>query len=259
MSGVGAAEGGFSSAAGTSTRLRPTFARAAIGRLKELVRLGADSQSSQVLSLESGSGILVGQLARAGLSCWALAYQQALAVELKRSLPQVRVASAALSALPIRSGGIELLCISGGFEQGLTEIALAETRRVLRCGATLAQVINLVDGSVPWVQNLAALTPSAGSRSQGLEAQGLEAQGLEAQQVSACFAEPTVELFQNSVPSSVDHELDRLRADLHAAAMAPELQIGVLAAAKEILTAQADSSGSLERPQHTVLRYWRAV
>ena len=254
MSGVGAAEGGFSSAAGTSTRLRPTFARAAIGRLKELVRLGADSQSSQVLSLESGSGILVGQLARAGLSCWALAYQQALAVELKRSLPQVRVASAALSALPIRSGGIELLCISGGFEQALTEIALAETRRVLRCGATLAQVINLVDGSVPWVQNLAALTPSAGSRSQGLEAQGLEAQ-----QVSACFAEPTVELFQNSVASSVDHELDRLRADLHAAAMAPELEIGVLAAAKEIFTAQADSSGSLERPQHTVLRYWRAV
>ena len=249
MSGVGAAEGGFSSAAGTSTRLRPTFARAAIGRLKELVRLGADSQSSQVLSLESGSGILVGQLARAGLSCWALAYQQAVAVELKRSLPQVRVASAALSALPIRSGGIELLCISGGFELALTESALAEIRRVLRCGAALAQVINLIDGSVPWVQNLAALTPSAGSRSQGLEAQ----------QVSACFAEPTVELFPNSVPSSVGHELDRLRADLHAVAMASERQTGVLAEAKELLTAQADSSGSLERPQHTVLRYWRAV
>jgi hypothetical protein len=249
VSGVGSAEGGFSSAAGTSTRLRPTFARAAIGRLKELVRLGADSQSSRVLSVESGSGILVGQLARSGLNCWALAYQQALAVELKRSLPQVRVTSASLIALPIRSAEIELLCIGGGFEQALTENALAETRRVLRYGATLVQVINQVDGSVPWVQNLAALTPGALSSSQWLEAPG----------VSAYFGEPTVESFPNSVPSSVDHELDRMRADLHAVAIASERQIGLQAAAKELLTAQADSSGLLERPQHTVLRYWRAV
>jgi len=249
VSGVGSAEGGFSSAAGTSTRLRPTFARAAIGRLKELVRLGADSQSSRVLTVESGSGILVGQLARTGLNCWALARKQDFAAELKRSLPQVRVTSASLTALPIRSGGIELLCIGAGFEQTLTESALAETRRVLRYGATLAQVINLVDGSVPWVQDLAALTPSAGRSSQWLESVGL----------AAHFAEPTVELFPNSIPSSVDHELDRVRADLHAAVVASERQSAVLAAAEELLTAQADSSGLLERPQHTVLRYWRAV
>jgi hypothetical protein len=249
VSGVGSAEGGFSSAAGTSTRLRPTFARAAIGRLKELVRSGSGSPSTRVLSIESGSGVLVGPLARAGLNCWAVANQQAVALELKRSLPQVRVTSATLTALPIRSGGIDLLCIGAGLEQAPTESALAETRRVLRYGATLAQVINLVDGSVPWVQDLAALTPSAGRSSQWLESAGL----------AAHFAEPTVELFPNSILSSVDHELDRVRADLHAAAIASERQSAVLAAAKELLTAQADSSGLLERPQHTVLRYWRAV
>ncbi len=249
MSGVGSAEGGFSSAAGTSTRLRPAFARAAIGRLKDLARSGSGSPFTRVLSIESGSGVLVGQLARAGLNCWAVANQQAVALELNRSLPQVRVASATLTALPIQSGEIELLCIGGGFERALTESALAEIRRVLRYGATLVQVGNLVDGSVDWVQNLDALTSSAGSSSLWLESPG----------ESAYFAEPTVEFFPNSVPSSVNHELDRLRADLHAAAIASELQVAVLAAAKELLTAQADSSGAIERPQDTALRSWRAV
>jgi hypothetical protein len=106
-----------------------------------------------------------------------------------------------------------------------------------------------VDGSVPWAQDLAALTPSAGRSSQWLESPGL----------AAYFAEPTVEFFPNSVPSSVNHELDRLRADLHAAAIASERQVAVLAAAKELLTAQADSSGAIERPQDTALCYWRAV
>ena len=249
MSGVGSAEGGFSSAAGTSTRLRPAFARAAIGRLKELVPSGSGAPSTRVLSIESGSGVLVGQLARAGLNCWALASQQAVAAELNRSLPQVRVTSASLTALPIRSGGIDLLCIGAGLEQALTESALAEIRRVLRYGATLVQVINLMDGSVDWVQNLDALTSSASSSSQWLESP----------RESAYFAEPTVEFFPNSVPSSVNHELDRLRADLHAAAIASELQSAVLAAAQELLTAQVDSSGAIERPQDTALRYWRAV
>ena len=120
---------------------------------------------------------------------------------------------------------------------------------MLRYGATLVQVINLMDGSVDWVQNLDALTSSASSSSQWLESPGL----------AAYFAEPTVEFFPNSVPSSVNHELDRLRADLHAAAIASELQSAVLAAAQELLTAQAESSGAIERPQDTALRYWRAV
>ena len=251
--GALSAAGGFSTAAGTSAPLRTVFARAAIGRLAELARSDGDPKTKRVLALDAGTGILVGQLARAGLNCWALDPQQNLALQIRRSLPQVAVGCASMTALAAQTGPIDLVCVGALEEQPEPELVLAEARRVLRPGAVCAQVVNRVDLSVAWIRDLSELGAIDCDARLGA---GVFAATLEG------FSDLTEESFANPFRTSVDVELDRAGSTARRLAMSEAEQRALLATAKELLAAHTestDSTGALEFPQNTVLRYWRAV
>lgn len=248
--GALSAAGGFSTAAGTSARLRPFFARAAVGRLVELARSCGDKRDARVLSLDARTGILVGQLARAGTSCWAVDPEPTLALRLYRSLPQVAVSCTEMSALAVQTASFDLVCVGGLGEQPETQPDFAETRRVLHPGAVFAQVFNLVDLSLIWMQDLAELIELD---------RNLRLSELQVSLSAAGFSESNMELFANPLRTSVDLEFERLRDTAQLLAIDEAQEAALLSAAKELLFAQADSAGAVERSQQTVLRYWRAV
>ncbi|MEX0767512.1 MAG: class I SAM-dependent methyltransferase [Microthrixaceae bacterium] len=261
------AVGGFSTAAGTRPRLRPVFARAAIGRLAQIVRSGSSAgtggiQGSRVLLPEAGTGILAGQLARAGLQVLASDSNQHLAVQLTRSLPQVAVSCASLNALPVQSGTIDLICFAQESEQDSEGMMDSEVFRVLRPEASLALLVNQQDNSSPWAQDLTELTATitATLTATPITAGTQEQLAAEAfPKVSKYFSDPVCESFAHPVLSSVDQLVQQLRSSAAATQMLPTEQALLLEQARQLLSDHADSSGALELQQHTVLWLWRAV
>jgi len=259
--------GGFSTAAGTRPRLRPVFARAAIGRLAQIIRsdsgAGAGTstaagglQGKRILVADARTGILAGQLARAGLAVWALEADQELAVQLKRSLPQVAVSCASLSALAVKNASIDLFCIEQSDTQADTSFVAQEVHRVLRPQAMLALLVNLQDLSEPWEDELALLKATEPAP---LTARPTVQPAAELMGVSEYFSDTIRESFAHPVQSSVTHELERLRSSAAVAQMLPAEQAVLLDNAQQVLSDHADLTGALEHKQHTELLLWRAI
>jgi SAM-dependent methyltransferase len=127
------ATGGFASAAPSDVRLRPRYARAAIGRLK--VELGT---ASATVDLSAGTGILTGQLQRAGLTLLALDARAEMLVQLRRSLPTVPALLARGERLPFASASVDAVVVGEAFAAPDPHGVLAEVGRVLRPGGALA-------------------------------------------------------------------------------------------------------------------------
>lgn len=170
------AAGGFASAAPTSTRLRPAYARHAIGQLKETLVVGA-----RVLDLRAGTGILTGQLARAGVRVIAVEPVAEMTDQLRRALPSVPTLRSHADALPFADETFDALVVGDRFHQAdsllaagqepdaatvARETLVAEAARVLRPGGVLAALSNRIDESVDWVrrfeQMLATERPQGG-------------------------------------------------------------------------------------------------
>ena len=152
------AAGGFSSAAATYARIRPTYARGAIGAIKALCPNGAS-----VLDVAAGTGILSGQLVRAGLDVAAVEPLDAMARQLRLSLPEVALTRCVAEALAVRGRSIDLISVGQGFHWFDVDRALSEAARVLRPGGVLALVWNVRDESVDWVVEITRIiTPYEG-------------------------------------------------------------------------------------------------
>ena len=145
------AAGGFSAAAGHYARARPTYARPAVGLLKESIPAGA------VLDLAAGTGILTGQLFRAGRAVVAVEPLGEMLAQLRLSLPAVPCLQAAAEALPFADGSFAGVTVAQAFHWFDAPSALAEIARVLEPGGVLAMVWNVRDESVPWVRELTDL------------------------------------------------------------------------------------------------------
>ena len=248
--GVSATAGGFSSAAGNSIRQTPFFARAAVGRLAELARFGEGQKAARVLNVEAGSGILTGQLARAGLRCWALDSRFAMAQELRRCLPQVAVCSATALAIPLRSSSIDMFCVGFADDSLPTQFDPAEAHRVLRTGGAWVQVWNELDESVPWVQEWLALladSPTVAERSSRVLNQ------------PEGFSDPAEESFANPLRSSVEDAIEKFRGGAEVSVMPVATQTALLGKANELLVSQVDAQAVLQLPLQTSLSYSRAI
>jgi len=139
------AAGGFSSAAGHYARSRPTYAARAVGLLKESIPPGP------VLDVAAGTGILTGQLLRAGRALVAVEPLPEMLAQLRRSLPAVPGLQATAEALPFADGSFAGVTAAQAFHWFDAPAALAEAARVLEPGGVLAMVWNVRDESVPWV------------------------------------------------------------------------------------------------------------
>ena len=139
------AAGGFASAADTYARIRPTYARAAIGVVKEWVGDG------RVLDVAAGTGILTGQVRRSGVDVIAVEPVAPMLGHLVRTLPDVPALAGLAEALPLRSGSFGAMVVGEAFHWFDAPAALAEAARILEPGGVLGLLWNRRDDSVDWV------------------------------------------------------------------------------------------------------------
>ncbi len=249
------AAGGFSSAAATYARIRPAYARPAVGRLADLAADGGDRRSARVLDVAAGTGILTGQLVRARLRCAAVEPLVAMARQLRRSLPQVPLSLGVAEALPVPGATVDLLTVGQGFHWFDAPRALEEARRVLRPGGALALAWNVRDESVPWV---AALTALVEERTGGRPYDDHREHRWEDVVAGAGGFGPLVcERFPNPVPTTVAGVLDRLRSTSFVAALGEGDRDALIAEAARLLAGapELDGMDAFPYPHDTVL-YW---
>jgi SAM-dependent methyltransferase len=239
------AAGGFSSAAATYARIRPAYARGAIGALRD------QSPGAALVDVAAGTGILTGQLSRAGLRAVAIEPLPAMARQLRLSLPAVPVVLGTAEALPLADATADLLTVGQGFHWFDAQAALAESARVLRPGGVLALLWNVRDESVPWVHELTDLVEEhTGGRPYD---DHREHRWEDVIAASGRFGPVSVDAYPNAVPTTVDGVLDRLRSTSFVAALSDGPRDELLAAAARLLATHTELVGTFEYPHDTVL------
>lgn len=136
-------QGAFASAAAPGLGRAPrTHARAALGQVADL--LGRDRGRrgpAPSLHLGAGTGILTGQLHRAGVPLVAIERDPVARAQLRRALPRLPVVDAARAALPFADGSLPAVVVTDGAVVR-DESALAEVARVLAPDAPLVLVLD---------------------------------------------------------------------------------------------------------------------
>lgn len=249
------AAGGFSSAAATYARIRPTYARAAVGAVADLVR--DRGRDTPVLDVAAGTGILTGQLARLGLRCTGLEPLEPMARQMELALPSVPVVLGAAEALPFTASSFGVVTVAQAFHWFDAPAALAEIDRVLVAGGDLVLIWNVRDESVPWV---AELTDLVGRRTGGRPyVDHRERPWEDVVAASGRFGPLGSERFPNPVPTDVDGVLDRLRSTSFVAALDPGPREALLDEARHLLAGHPELTGRFDYPHHTVLYHCRSL
>lgn len=249
------AAGGFSSAAATYARIRPAYARGAVGAVADLVR--DRGRDSRVLDVAAGTGILTGQLSRLGLRCTGLEPLEPMARQMELALPAVPVVLGTVEALPFTAGSFEVVTVAQAFHWFDAPAALAEIGRVLVAGGDLALLWNTRDGSVPWVAELTDLVERrAGGRPYE---DHRERPWEDVVAASGRFGPLESQRFPNPVPTDIGGVLDRLRSTSFVAALDPGPREELLGEARELLAGRPELSGRFDYPHHTVLYHCRSL
>lgn len=245
--------GGFAHASGHYARARPAYAREAVGSLVEVIPPGA------VLDVGAGTGILTGQLRRAGRQTVAVEPLAEMLDHFARALPRVAAVGALGESLPFRGSVFSGLTIAQAFHWMDHLGVLAEARRVLQPGGVLALVWNVRDESVPWV---AELTDLIEARSGGRPYS--ERSGPAWEQVvgeSGSFTHVSTERYANPVASSSELVVQRVRSTSFVALMDPAARESLIDEVRGVL-ARSDQVADREQfdyPHHTVVHLWRVT
>lgn len=240
------AAGGFSQAAATYARIRPTYARGAIGAMKDMCTPGG-----LVLDVAAGTGILTGQLRRAGMEVHAVEPLPAMVGQLRIALPHVPVVLGVAEALPVATGTADMLSVGQGFHWFDADAALLEACRVLRPGGVLALVFNARDDSTPWVHHLTRLVEDrTGGRPYD---DHRERPWDEVVAAAGGFTDLDERRFDNPVPTTIAGVVERLRSTSFVAAMGGAERDALLADARRFLDGEPGLSGDFDYPHETVL------
>ncbi|UDY35444.1 class I SAM-dependent methyltransferase [Dermatobacter hominis] len=246
------AAGGFTSAAATYARIRPTYARPAIGAIKDLCRGGGT-----VLDLAAGTGILTGQLVRAGLDLRAVEPLDAMARQFRLSLPAVPIVLGVAEALPVADHEVDVLTVGQGFHWFDADAALAEASRVLRPGGVLALVWNARDEATPWVDELTRLVEERTGGRPYIDHR--ERPWSEVVAASGGFTPLEEHRYPNPVPTTLDGVLDRLRSTSFVAALDEPDREALLDEARRLLAGHPELTGTFDYPHETVLHTCRTL
>ena len=249
------AAGGFSAAAATYARIRPAYARPAVGRIADMARSMAPG--GRVLDVAAGTGILSGQLAGLGLRVIAIEPLEQMVGHLRRAVPGAPAARGVAEALPVADHSVGLCTVAQAFHWFDAQEALGEMRRVLEPGAPLVLIWNARDESEPWI---AALTDLVEQHTGGRPYEDhRERPWAEVVADSGGFSPLESTRYPNPVPTDVDGVLDRLRSTSFVAALPPESATVLLAEAETLLVDAFGLTGTFAYPHHTVLRICRAL
>ncbi len=220
--------GGFSAAAGHYSRARPTYPRAAIGLLKEHLRPGP------VLDVAAGTGILTGQMARAGMEVWAAELSVPMLEQFSLAQPPGRLRSPAVAcaaeSLPFVDASFFAITVAQAFHWFDPAAALEEFARVLGRDGILALVWNLRDEEVGWVRDLTDLVEDR-SGGRPVDDAAVDA-ALEAIRLEGSFVATHQESVWNPQVMDLDLLGSRIRSTSFVAGMEPGEQSSLVEAAQ---------------------------
>lgn len=245
------AAGGFASAAPTYARIRPTYARAAIGELKETI-----GTTGAVLDLAAGTGILTGQLRRAGLQMLAAEPVPEMLAQLERSLPSVPAVRAVAEHLPVAPASLRAVVVGEAFHWFDATAAISEAAGALAAHGTLAMLWNRRDDSVDWVREYGEIVLSARDGGRPY-AHGTDWE--QAVHASGAFEPARRTAHPNPQPSSSGALVERAASTSFVADAAPAARDRVLARVRELAATHPDLAGrtSFDLPYRTELYLWR--
>lgn len=245
--------GGFAAASASYARIRPAYARAAVGEVADAAR--ARGPGARLLDVAAGTGILTGQLARLGLDVTALEPLDEMARHAVRAVPAAPVVRGVAEALPFRSAAFDLCTVAQAFHWFDAAAALEELARVLVPGGELFLLWNARDVTEPWV---AELTDLVEARTGGRPYDDHREQPWDAVvAASGRFGPLETRRWPNPVPTDVDGVLERLRSTSFVAMLSPSDREALLAEARDLLTGRFGLSGRFTYPHDTVLHRCR--
>lgn len=244
------AAGGFAAAAPTYARIRPAYARGAIGAIKE--RAAPDAT---VLDVAAGTGILTGQLVRARLEVIAVEPVEEMLVQLVRTLPSVAAVRGVAEALPVADARVDVVVVGEAFHWFDVPTALAEAARVLRPGGRLMLLWNRRDDSVDWVEQYGRIVVS--ERPEG-RPYPQRADWAEPVAATGAFGGQLVERFDNPRPCGPQALVDRAASTSFVAAAEPAARERVLTRVRQLADEHPDLAGRdrFEIPYVTELWSW---
>lgn len=245
------AAGGFASAAPTYARIRPTYARAAIGALKDAI--GTDVT---VLDVAAGTGILTGQLRRAGLQLLAAEPVPEMLAQLERSLPSVPAVRAVAERLPVAPGSLGAIVVGEAFHWFDAAASIGEAAAAIEPGGVLAMLWNRRDDSVDWVRDYGEIVLS--ERPDGRPYAG-GTDWEDAVRADGSFDPGVFTVHPNPQPSSAAALVDRAASTSFVADATPEARARILDRVRDLAATHPDLAGrpSFDLPYRTEVFVWR--
>lgn len=245
------AAGGFASAAPTYARIRPTYARPAIGGLKEAI-----GTTGPVADVAAGTGILSGQLHRAGMTILAVEPVPEMLAQLRRSLPGVAATRGLAEWLPFADSVLDGVVVGEAFHWFDAPVAVREAARVLRPGGVLAMLWNRRDTSVDWVRCYGEAVLSECPQGRPYEH---EPDWGEVVAATAAFGSQLRSDHPNPQPSSPSGLLDRAASTSFVADAEPAARERVLERVRSLAATHPDLTGRdrFDLPYRTEVHQWR--
>ena len=139
----------FGPAAAEYERARPSYPPEAIDVLREEAGIGP---GRRVCDLAAGTGKLTRLLVATGAEIIAVEPVSGMRDQLREVLPEIEVLDGTAEAIPLENGFLDAVTVAQAFHWFKFDEALAEIRRVLRPGGSLAILFNERDERVPWVK-----------------------------------------------------------------------------------------------------------
>ena len=225
-----AAAVGFERGAAEYQRARPGYPAAVFDLLAAQVGLGP---GCQVLDLAAGTGKFTTGLVDRGAEVTAVEPVEAMAAELRAILPEVEVHDGLAESLPGPDDEFDLVTVAQAFHWFDAPAALAEIRRVLRPGGSLAMVWNVRDETVDWVRQIGDLGEAAGGGRPYDQHTSVDWEQVIAQ--AGGFGPVREDWFPNWQEVDVDIVVDRVASTSWVSALADEPRSAVLDEVRSLL------------------------
>ena len=139
----------FGAAASDYERARPSYPAQAIETLKAEAGIGP---GRRVCDLAAGTGKLTRLLVATGAELVAVEPVPGMRAQLAEVLPEIDVLDGTAEAIPLNDESVDAVTVAQAFHWFKFGPALAEIRRVLAPGGSLAILFNQRDERVPWVK-----------------------------------------------------------------------------------------------------------
>ena len=212
---------------------------------------GAEREVVDVLDLAAGTGSLTTGLVATGVAVTAVEPDPGMLAELHRRQPDVPAVTGRAEAIPLADASVDAVFVGTAFHWFDADRALPEIARVLRPGGVLAVLYNLVDSSLPWVQELGEASRSSVS---------LPPTEEDWDPSYAGFTPVEQGRFPHGFPRTAESLTAMVGTHSHTIVISPEERAEVLARVRAVLDAHPETStGTFDHPLVTRAARCRVV